>query len=235
MQLKFLILFTLITHLHIKSQSLVDSIIKLPSLQQTVYFLSHDNLKGRFTGSAGSKVAAKFIAAKFDSLGLKHIQGNSGSFNISYDNFYDKKVEIINVMAGLYPTIPNDTIIIFSAHYDHIGQGSDIFFNTNFTSRDSIFNGADDNATGVAALLELAKYYAAKKNNQYILLFIAFSGEELGMLGSKYLSDHINSKLVKAVINLDMLGRPIGEKCFIISSQKIYQSNKTTVKIPITF
>ena len=86
MQYKFLILFTLINISKVKSQSLsIDSIIQKVSLQQTILFLSHDSLKGRFTGTRETKMAATFIASKFDSLGLKHIEGNQRSFDTFYN------------------------------------------------------------------------------------------------------------------------------------------------------
>lgn len=97
--------------------------------------------------------------------------------------------------------------IIIGAHYDHLGYGEDK--NSLFTGARSIHNGADDNASGTAAVLELTKMLKAspyKKNNY---LFIAFSGEELGLYGSKYFTEHPTIDLTKVnyMINLDMVGR----------------------------
>lgn len=196
---------------------LADSIIRPSSLRETVYFLSQDSLKGRLTGSAGANIAANFIAAKFDLAGLRPAAGHEEYFDsfIAYNN--GKPIAANNVAGVLPGKFTNDTMVIFSAHYDHIGQKDDLPYNKEYNNKDDIFNGANDNATGVAALLELAKYYTLQNNNRYRLLFVAFSGEEMGMLGSDYLSKKIKPGIVKAVINLEMLGRPENDDCFIVS------------------
>jgi aminopeptidase YwaD len=100
------------------------------------------------------------------------------------------------------------TTVILGAHYDHLGYGED--GNSRNTSKEpAIHNGADDNASGTAALIELARKLKSSKatNNNY--LFIAFSGEELGLFGSKYFTEHptIDLKTVNYMINMDMVGR----------------------------
>jgi hypothetical protein len=100
------------------------------------------------------------------------------------------------------------TTVILGAHYDHLGYGED--GNSRNTSKEpAIHNGADDNASGTAALIELARKLKSSKakNNNY--LFIAFSGEELGLFGSKYFTEHptIDLKTVDYMINMDMVGR----------------------------
>jgi len=100
------------------------------------------------------------------------------------------------------------TTVIIGAHFDHLGYGED--GNSRYEKKEAaIHNGADDNASGTAALIELArvlKQSAAKTNNY---LFIAFSGEELGLYGSKYFTDHPTLELgsVNYMINMDMVGR----------------------------
>lgn len=109
-----------------------------------------------------------------------------------------------------------DTVVIFCAHYDHIGEKTVVLKN----EKDSIYNGANDNASGVALLIELAKYYTALKINRYTIIFIAFSGEELGLLGSAYTASNMNQNLVHAVINFDMVGRPADsfkKNCMVIA------------------
>ena len=195
--------------------SFADSIINRSSLRQSVLFLSQDSLKGRLTGSAGADEAAKFIAAKFDSIGLIPAGGSHSYFDHFTANYEGKKNPARNVMAMLPGKPINDSLVIFSAHYDHIGQKDDMPYNKEYNYKDEIYNGANDNATGVAALLELARYYKAQSSNSYSILFIAFSGEEMGMLGSNYLMKKSNPKIIKAVINLEMLGRPSGKSPFI--------------------
>jgi aminopeptidase YwaD len=98
--------------------------------------------------------------------------------------------------------------VILGAHYDHLGYGED--HNSLFTgATPQIHNGADDNASGTGALLELAKLLKASKFKANNYLFITFSGEELGLFGSKYFTEHPSVDLAKTnyMINMDMLGR----------------------------
>lgn len=99
------------------------------------------------------------------------------------------------------------TTIIIGAHYDHLGYGEDN--NSRHTGEKSIHNGADDNASGTAALLELSRLLKLKGEKTINYLFIAFSGEELGLYGSKYFTDHptISLSNVNYMINMDMVGR----------------------------
>jgi len=97
--------------------------------------------------------------------------------------------------------------IIIGAHFDHLGKGED--HNSLAPNDKSIHNGADDNASGIAALIELARLLKSAHFNKYNFLFTAFSGEELGLFGSKYLTDHSPVALgsVDYMINMDMIGR----------------------------
>ena len=120
--------------------------------------------------------------------------------------FSDKKRTGHNVIA--YIDNGAATTVIAGAHFDHLGYGEDN--NSLYRGADKqIHNGADDNASGTAALIELAKLLKASKlkNNNY--LFVSFSGEELGLLGSKYFTEHATIDLTKAnyMINMDMVGR----------------------------
>ena len=100
------------------------------------------------------------------------------------------------------------TTVIIGAHFDHLGYGED-GNSRNTTHEAAIHNGADDNASGTAALIEIAKQLKASKSKNNNYLFIAFSGEELGLFGSKYFTDHptIDLKTVNYMINMDMVGR----------------------------
>lgn len=104
-------------------------------------------------------------------------------------------------VAGIIPgkSKPNE-YVIFSGHYDHIGILQAV-------GQDSIANGADDDASGVTAMLTLADYYKKQNNNERTLIFDAFTAEELGMYGSKYFSNHINADQVVAMINMEMIGK----------------------------
>ena len=98
--------------------------------------------------------------------------------------------------------------IILGAHYDHLGYGED--HNSLYTANPPmIHNGADDNASGTAALIEIGRWLKTSGNKKYNYLLVSFSGEELGLFGSKYFTDHagVDLKLVNYMINMDMVGR----------------------------
>jgi aminopeptidase YwaD len=98
--------------------------------------------------------------------------------------------------------------IILGAHYDHLGYGED--HNSLYTgSAPMIHNGADDNASGTAALIEMAKFLQKSTYKKYNFLFVSFSGEELGLFGSKYFADNagLDLKTVNYMVNMDMVGR----------------------------
>ena len=107
---------------------------------------------------------------------------------------------LCNVAAIIPGKSKADEFVIFSAHYDHIGILDPI-------GKDSIANGADDNASGTTAIIALAKHFQAENINERTLIFVAFTAEEIGMFGSKYFSNHIEADRVVAMINLEMIGK----------------------------
>ncbi len=117
---------------------------------------------------------------------------------------------VIGVLEGNDPVLKSEAIVI-GAHYDHLGRGGRSSLAANSTE---IHHGADDNASGVAAMLEMARQFAREKNNKRTLIFMAFGGEEEGLLGSKFYVNNPVFPLYKtvAMINLDMVGRLSEEK-----------------------
>ena len=171
----------------------------------SVSALSHDSMSGRATGSVGLHKAAQFIAGRFKEAGLSIVSGNNGYFS-NYQikvNGIDSLITSSNIVGGLKGKISPDTIVIFSAHYDHIGHIK------GRSSKDTVFNGANDNASGTALLIELAKYYRSRNDNRYTILFVAFTDEEIGLVGSRQFVTRLDKTKVHAVINFDMVGRPI--------------------------
>jgi hypothetical protein len=112
---------------------------------------------------------------------------------------------VIGILEGRDAALKNEAIVI-GAHYDHLGRGGQGSLAVNSTE---IHHGADDNASGVAAMLELARQFSEAKNNKRTLIFIAFGGEEEGLIGSKFYVNNPVFPLAKtvAMINLDMVGR----------------------------
>lgn len=197
----------------------IDSVINAASLKEVVDFLASDSLKGRFTGSDGAKKAASYIANEFQQAGLKPFP-NTDSF---FWHFLAKGPSSLIPTANVIATLEGDTntraneLIVFCAHYDHVGTKStnphpDLPTKARSRRGDTIYNGANDNASGVAAIIHLARYFAQLKNNDRSVIFIAFSAEELGLEGSQEIVSAFKPEAVVAVINLEMLGRTISRK-----------------------
>jgi hypothetical protein len=194
----------------------------LHSLRVDVVYLASDYLEGRETGKTGEALAAEYIARRFEQIGLKP-KGGDGSFYQSFDFTFSANPHASNGneartgrnVVGYLDNGAEHTVVI-GAHYDHLGHG---IFGSRFTEGAAIHNGADDNASGVAAMLFLAEQLAAGKarNNNY--LFIGFSGEEMGLYGSKYFTANptIDLAKVSCMLNMDMVGRLNEEKVLAVN------------------
>jgi Zn-dependent M28 family amino/carboxypeptidase len=199
--IQFLLYFSIV-----KAQSsLTDSLFHPDSIRQIVQVLASDSLEGRFTGTAGNLKAAYFIGEEFKKAGLSPVAGNNGYFQ-------EIKPSWFNVISAIKGRSKPGQIIIFSAHYDHIGTTETNPYpglggNAIAEKKDKVYNGANDNASGVAAVISLAKYFKQAENNERTLIFIGFTGEELGLLGSKYLANVFHPDSIVAVINIEMIGR----------------------------
>jgi len=189
----------------------------LASLKSDVAFLADDKLEGRQTGTEGEKAAAAYLVQRFQELDLepKGTDGYIQMFNFKPKTNPHEDVKFTEVSSdstivgrNVLGFIDNksDQTIVIGAHYDHLGYGGeDSLFRGD---EKAIHNGADDNASGVALMLNLAsKLRATNVNNNY--LFIAFSGEEMGLLGSNYFVKNATIDVAKMnyMINMDMVGR----------------------------
>lgn len=137
----------------------------------------------------------------------KYLKDPSATISIKFTVSLSEKKRTGYNVAG-YQDNGAATTVVLGAHFDHLGYGED--GNSRNTSKEpAIHNGADDNASGTAALIELAKKLKSSKAKKNNYLFIAFSGEELGLYGSKYFTEHptIDLKTVNYMINMDMVGR----------------------------
>jgi len=209
--------------------------IRPADIQTHISFLASDDLAGRETGSPGEAKAAGYIAKHFENFGLLPAGDENTYFqefrvNMSILNnpnrndtsqtgtaFADEERITRNVVAAIEGTDKPDTYIIIGAHYDHLGTGKfGSLYNRDTTS---IHNGADDNASGTSGLLELAHYFS-ENPPQRSLLFIAFSGEEMGLLGSRHFVENPTVPLDQtlAMINMDMIGRLNSNKLLIFGT-----------------
>jgi hypothetical protein len=180
-------------------------------LKNHIHILSNDSLEGRGTGTAGEKLALHYIQSQWKQMGIKP-KGDRTSYTQKFvfkggTHGTGAEGTAYNVIGYIDNNALNT--IVIGAHYDHLGlgnQGSSLDANP----QNKIHNGADDNASGVAGVLELARYFQNNNKKEATnFLFICFSGEELGLYGSKYFTDNPTVDLGKVsyMINMDMIGR----------------------------
>jgi len=192
---------------------------KTVSMKEDVTTLAADAFNGRRTGTEGEKQAAEYIIKRFKDIGLepKGYKGNytqTFSFRPSADPHketeFTSKSDSTTTGTNVIGYLDNkaETTVVIGAHYDHLGMGGE---GSLYREGEAIHNGADDNASGVAVLLKLADSLVAERSrsDQNNYLFIAFSGEEEGLLGSNYFVKNptIDTKKVSYMINMDMVGR----------------------------
>ncbi|MEN8788838.1 MAG: M28 family peptidase [Flavobacteriaceae bacterium] len=185
-------------------------------LREILTFLASDELEGRDSGSKGIETAANYIENSFEKNGLERF------FSTYRDTLLNYKLPSYNII-GLVPgkdEMLADEYILVGAHYDHvgiIGKGA----------TDSIANGANDNASGTATVLELARYFGIQKNNKRSLLFVLFSAEEKGLLGSTHLSERLKQQGINivAMLNFEMTGVPMVQSDFLLYLTGYQRSN----------
>jgi len=164
-------------------------------LLSDVEVLSSDAYEGRKTGTKGAEMARTFIGERFGNIGLlsfQQLKGYEQPFSFDKDGGTFNGKNMIGYIEG-----KTDDVIVISAHYDHIG-----------IIKNEIYNGADDNASGVAALLKFAEYFKANKPN-HTLIFAAFDAEEMGMYGSIAFvaNPQVSLEKIKLNVNMDMISR----------------------------
>ncbi|WP_299362899.1 M28 family peptidase [Winogradskyella sp.] len=191
-------------------------------IKEDVAFLADDKLEGRQTGTDGEVKASKYIVERYKEIGLqpKGTEDFLQSFSFKPKTDPHKEVEFTkntdstitgNNVIGFIDNGAQTTVVI-GAHYDHLGYGGE---GSLYRGEEKlVHNGADDNASGVAIMLDLArrlqsKNSAAEIKDQNNYMFMAFSGEEMGLLGSNYFSKNptVDAKSINYMINMDMVGR----------------------------
>ena len=193
-------------------------------LKTDVTFLAADDLGGRAIGTDGEQKAAEYLAKEFEKAGLepKGTEGFFQPFTVSKPTNPHEEAVIGTDGAGVtgrnvvaFLDKKSEKTIVIGAHFDHLGMGGQ---GSLHRGDSAIHNGADDNASGTAALLALAKILKHEdlKSN---VLFIAFSGEENGLWGSNYFVKNptVDLKTVKYMINMDMVGRLKEDKSLAIN------------------
>jgi len=191
-------------------------------IKEDVTFLADDKLEGRQTGTQGEILASDYIVKRFEAIGIepKGTEGFMQPFSFKPKTDPHSEVEFTtnadstitgNNLIGFINNNAKTTIVI-GAHYDHLGFGGEGSLYREIDK--AVHNGADDNASGVAVMLNLASRLTVKNNQAKIkdknnYLFMAFSGEEMGLLGSNYFSKNptIDAESINYMINMDMVGR----------------------------
>ena len=186
---------------HAAMRAAMDSITE-DELKQHVDTLADDVFEGREAGSRGGHAAATYLRKQLEKLGIE-AAGPDGAW---FQSFAGNYRNLIAVIRGSDPNL-SDEYILVSAHYDHVGYGSR---STSYGPLGYIHNGADDNASGVAALLELIRaLLRLPQSPSRSILIVFWDGEEQGLLGSRHWIANPTVPLdkVKLLINLDMIGR----------------------------
>jgi Zn-dependent M28 family amino/carboxypeptidase len=196
-------------------------------MKNCVKTLASDSMGGRAPGTKYDQMAADFIAGEFGKLKIKPLR-TSGYFQ---DFSYTKDTAVIHTrnVAAILDNKAQKSIII-GAHYDHLGFGG---ARSRSYGKHEVHNGADDNASGVALMLAMARQIKQSRFTNYNFIFISFSGHEDGLLGSGYFakSMSIADSNISLMINMDMVGRAdtLNPFVFIGGSDTAYISRLKSV------
>ena len=208
---KFLLLISSIglslnaqTNVTSKNISKVNYQVAEENVIKTLSYLTSDELEGRDSGSEGIEKAAVYLENLLKENGVKPY---FKTYRDTLSNFDKPAFNIVGFIEGTDIKLKNEFVVI-GAHYDHIGMLQ------NGVNGDVIVNGANDNATGTTAVTEVAKYFAKFKNNKRSILFVFFSAEEKGLLGSKHLAAKLKEQKMDLyfMFNFEMIGVPMKDK-----------------------
>ncbi len=163
-------------------------------------YLSSDELEGRDTGTKGIEKAAVFLE---DFFKKNNVKPYFKTYRDTLTNFKLPAFNIVGVLEGTDPVLKNEYVVL-SAHYDHIGIEKK-------QQPDQIYNGANDDASGVTAVAQMAKYFSKTKSNKRSILFVFFAGEEKGLLGSKSMVQKLKAQNFNLYtqLNIEMIGVPM--------------------------
>ncbi|HEX2080842.1 MAG TPA: M20/M25/M40 family metallo-hydrolase [Longimicrobium sp.] len=182
-------------------------------MRDHIAYLASDALRGRDTPSPGLDSAAAYLVREFQRLGLQGGAGNGEFIQRFAPRGRGPAVapNVVAIFPGADPALRNEYVVL-SAHMDHVGVGRPV-------RGDSIYNGADDDASGTSALLEVAEAFAAlERRPARSILFLGVSGEEQGLLGSHHFSENPTVPLqsIVANVNIDMIGRNAPDDVVVI-------------------
>ncbi len=188
-------------------------------MMSSVKYLASEELKGRGLGTSEIDKAAEYIAEKFQQSGLKPI---NGAYYQKFSHKFHEKGElkltnVIGVIPGTDPKV-KDEIVVISAHYDHLGLG---WPDVRKGNEGKIHYGADDNASGVATIIELAHSMAKTVKPKRTIVFLACTAEEAGLVGSRYFVAHAKDYFkgeIFANVNIDTDGSLFDKKLLVLNA-----------------
>jgi len=188
------VIFILATLLGLFVQAQEKPIIQKEEIIRIETELASDKMEGRAIFTPGIDSASVFIEKEFKKSGLSYFK----DLNNYRQEFVSKGKDANNVIGVLLGKSRPEEYVVFSAHYDHLGIKKN--------GDDKVFNGANDDASGTTAVIALAKYFKELNQNERTIIFVAFTGEEVGGYGSKFFSENIDSNKVVAMFNIEMIG-----------------------------
>ena len=205
----YIFIISLLFNLKSEAQPLLDTkpLFNETLLLQHIKTLSSDAFEGRRTGTKGAIKAKQYIINQFYTLGVAPLgKDYEQSFSFLKDGKTYKGINVLGFVKG--SDFPNEYIVI-SAHYDHVG-----------IKKGRIFNGADDDASGISALFSFAEYFKTHPPRHSVVL-AAFDGEELGLKGSKYFVENpiIQQKNMMMNLNMDMISRSDENELFVVGTR----------------
>jgi hypothetical protein len=212
------------------------------ALLEHVGFLASEELEGRGVGSDGLQKAAEYIAKRFEGAGLTPGGSDGGWFQTvdvasGPDGEPTKVVNVIGYLEGSNAEWSDQSVVV-GAHYDHLGRG---WPDVHQGDEGAIHPGADDNASGVAVLLELAANLASGDRPARNLVFVAFTAEEAGRIGSRHYVEQeapFPTSSIRAMINFDTVGRLFDQKVSILGTgtadewQHIFRGSSFVTGVP---
>ncbi len=186
------------------------------NVSKTLKYLTSDELEGRDSGSKGIEKASIYLENLLKENGIKPY---FKTYRDTLSNYDKTSYNIVGYIEGTDPVLKNEFVII-GAHYDHIGKISAV-------NGDDIANGANDNAAGTTSVSEVAKYFSKAKSNKRSLLFVFFSAEEKGLLGSKHLAAKLKQQNMNLyfMFNYEMVGVPMQNRDMLMYITGFGKSN----------
>jgi Zn-dependent M28 family amino/carboxypeptidase len=188
-----------------------SDLIDAPALLHDLQVLSADDMQGRQVGTPGGEKARAYVLERFKASGIAPLgEALTASFTFAGRGANAAERTGVNVIGRIDGTGQPRRYIVISAHYDHIGVRNDV-----------VFNGADDNASGTAALFALGKYFSTHKPANS-LLFVAFDGEEAGLRGARAFvaKPPVDASTIVINLNMDMIGRDPNDLLYVVGTRQ---------------